>query len=100
MTAVLPHAAATDLVRQLPKTLENYDGFAEVIRALGSGHPTSIDGAWGSACALIAAALVEQARAPLIVILPSEREADDAAADLELFTGGEPRFYPSWETAP
>jgi hypothetical protein len=32
--------------------------------------------------------------------LPTEREADDAAADLELFAGREPLFYPSWETAP
>src|SRR6266850_5468317 len=99
MTAVLPHAAATDLVRQLPTILKNHAGFAEAIGALTTGHPASIDGVWGSACALVAAALAEHARGPLVVVLPSEREADDTAADLELFIGEEPRFFPAWETA-
>src|SRR5262249_18230683 len=70
------------------------------IGALAAGRPASFDGVWGSACALVAAALAEHAPGPLVVVLPSDREADDTAADLELFTGHEPRFYPSWETAP
>jgi transcription-repair coupling factor (superfamily II helicase) len=35
-----------------------------------------------------------------LVVLPTDREADDLTADLELFTGQEPQEYPSWETAP
>src|SRR5262245_7999120 len=100
MTAVLPQAAATELVRQLPKILKEYAGFAEVIGELAAGRPASIDGVWGSACALVAAALAADVNDPLVVVLPTEREADDAAADLELFTGYEPQFFPSWETAP
>jgi transcription-repair coupling factor (superfamily II helicase) len=100
MTAVLPHAAATDLVRQLPIALKDYPGFLEAVGALAAGHPASFDGVWGSACALLAAALAEHASGPLVVVLPTEREADDTAADLELFTGHEPRFFASWETAP
>src|SRR5581483_3047514 len=99
MTAVVPHAAAADMVRQLPKTLKNYADFDRAIEALAAGHPASIDGVWGSACALVAAALAESASGPLVVVLPSQREADDAAGDLELFTGHEPNFFPSWETA-
>ena len=88
MTAVLPHAAATERMRQLPTTLRDYAGFAEAIGALAAGRPASFDGVWGSACALVAAALARATRrGPLVVILPTEREADDAAADLELFTG-------------
>jgi transcription-repair coupling factor (superfamily II helicase) len=98
MTAVVPHAVAAELVRQLPRTLKNYADFERAIEALASGHPASIDGVWGSACALVAAALAEDASGPLVVVLPSQREADDAAADLELFVGQEPRFFPSWET--
>src|SRR5262245_37704212 len=100
MTAVLPHAADSALVRQLPKILKNYAGCAEAIQALTEGRPASFDGVWGSACALIAAALAEDARDPLLVVLPTEHESDDLAADLELFTGHEPSFFPSWETAP
>src|SRR5689334_3662959 len=100
MTAVLPHAADSDLLRQLAKTLKNSTDFEQAVAALAAGRPASIDGVWGSACALLAAALADEGPAPLVVVLPSEREADDAAADLELFTGHEPQFYPSWETAP
>jgi transcription-repair coupling factor (superfamily II helicase) len=100
MTAVLPQAAAIERVRQLSNKLKDYAGFGEAVGALSAGHPASFDGVWGSACALVAAALAEEAPATLVLVLPSEREADDAAADLELFLGEEPRFYPSWETAP
>src|SRR6187431_2801818 len=100
MTAVLPQAAATERVRQLPKTLTRYAGFAEAIGALTKGDPASFDGVWGSACALVATALAGQAPGRLVVILPTDREADETAADLELFTGGEAQSYPSWETAP
>src|SRR3954453_12010005 len=99
MTAVLPHAAATERVRQLPKTLKNNADFQKAIEALAAGKPASFDGVWGSACALVAAALAEDAPGPLIVVLPTERDADDIAADLELFASQEPRFFPSWETA-
>src|SRR5438876_12175631 len=99
MTAVVPHAAAAGLVRQLPKTLINYADFDRTIEALAAGEPASIDGVWGSACALVAAALAEHATGPLVIVLPTQREADDAAGDLELFTSHEPRFFPAWETA-
>src|SRR5262245_36449537 len=99
MTAVVPHAAAAELVRQLPRTLKNYADFERTIEALATGHPASIDGVWGSACALVAAALDEHAPGPLVVVLPSQREADDTIGDLELFTVREPWLFPSWETA-
>jgi len=100
MTAVSPHAAATERMRQLRNVLQEYAGFAEAVRALGSGRPASFDGVWGSACALVAAALADAADGPLVVVLPTDRAANDAAADLELFIGQEPLFFPAWETAP
>src|SRR5829696_5966009 len=100
MTAVQPQVAATERMRQLPNVLQEYAGFAEAVRALASGRPASFDGVWGSACALVAAALAQHSRGPLVVILPTDREANDTAADLELFLGQEPQFYPAWETAP
>src|SRR3954453_11672040 len=98
MTAVLPHAADNELLRRLVKTLKISTDFEQAVAALAAGRPASIDGVWGSACALLAASLAGEPKAPLVVVLPTEREADDAAADLELFIGDEPRFYPSWET--
>src|SRR5262245_9241601 len=104
MTAVLPHAAAAESLRQLPKTLKNYADFERTIEALAAGSPASIDGVWGSACALVAAALAEakptkQATGPLVMVLPTQREADDASGDLELFLAHPPKFFPAWETA-
>src|SRR5437868_731461 len=99
MTAVVPHAVDADLVRQLPKSLKNYADFDRAIEALAAGRPASIDGVWGSSCALVAAALAQHASGPLVVVLPNQREADDIAGDVEFFTGRDPSFYPSWETA-
>src|SRR5687767_719644 len=99
MTAVLPHAAATETVRRLPQLLNGVTGFAEAVQALSKGRPASFDGAWGSACALVAAALAEHSAAPLLVVLPTEREADETTGDLEFFTGQAQQSFPSWETA-
>src|SRR3954452_22561518 len=100
MTAVLPHADAAEGLRQLPKTLKNYAGFREVVEALAESRPASIDGVWGSACALVAVALAEESPAPLVVVLPSHREAEDTAVDIELFTAAEAEFFPAAEVEP
>src|SRR6188472_132163 len=99
MTAVLPHAAAAETVRRLPQLLNGVTGFAEAIQALTKGQPASFDGAWGSACALVAAALAEHCPGPLLMVLPTERESDEAAGDLEFFTGRAQQSFPAWETA-
>lgn len=100
MTAVLPHAAAVEGLRQLPNSLSNYTGFAEIVGALASGRPAAIDGVWGSACALVASALASESRGPLVIILPSQREAEDTAVDIELFAGREPEFFPAGDGEP
>src|SRR4051794_40538095 len=97
VTAVSPHADAAEGLRQLPRTLKNYADFDRVVEALANGRPASIDGVWGSACALVAAALAGESSGPIVVILPSEREAEDAAVDIEMFAGREPEFFPAGE---
>jgi transcription-repair coupling factor (superfamily II helicase) len=100
MTAVLPHAAASERMRQLALQLEDYARFAEALAELAAGRPASFDGVWGSACALVAVGLHSNSAQPLVVVCSTPREADDLAADLALFTSIEPQVYPSWETAP
>jgi transcription-repair coupling factor (superfamily II helicase) len=103
MTAIVPHVAAAERMRQLPLELAGYAGFGEVVAELAAGRPASIDGVWGSACALVAAGL-ESSRLPLagalLVVCPTQREADDLAADLELFSGANALVYPAWEAEP
>jgi transcription-repair coupling factor (superfamily II helicase) len=100
MTATMPHVAAADRLRRLTEELNHYAGFGETIAALAAGRPASLDGVWGSACALLAAALAEGGPAPLLVVCPTQREADDMAADLALFAPAAPILYPAWETEP
>src|SRR5262249_37228358 len=84
----------------LAPQLEACAGFAEALAELAAGRPASFDGVWGSACALVAAAFSQGNHGPLVVICPTAREADDLAADLELFTEREAILFPSWETSP
>ena len=74
------------------------------LRRSGGGsrlrRPASLDGVWGSACALVAAGLATEATGPLVVVCPTQRAADDLAADLALFSSAEPVLYPAWESEP
>jgi len=90
-----------------------------VLEALTRGESAAIDGAWGSSCALTAAALVERERtrgsrkkatAPgnaqedessgpvLLVVLPQISVVDDFAVDLAGFLGRAPGILPASET--
>ena len=99
MTARSPQEAAAERLRHLPANLTFYDGFAEAVAALSRGQPASFDGVYGSSCALIVAALAQHAPGPVVVVLPTMREADELAADLEVFAA-RPELFPLWETGP
>ena len=49
--------------------------------------------------AFFLAGLAIGSRAPVLAIVPGERDAEDLADDLELFVSGS-RFLPAWETLP
>lgn len=102
------------------------DGFREVREALVRGESAAIDGAWGSSCALVAAALAADPKARgerrskskvespdekieergstgepvLLVVLPRISEVDDFAVDLAGFLGRDPEILPAWESLP
>src|SRR5437764_508681 len=104
-TAALPEVAAAERMRRLDKTLWECEGFGEAVADLAAGRPATFDGAWGSSCALLAAALADsQAEGHqadyVVAILPTQREADEFTADLELFTAERPLLYPAWERDP
>jgi len=58
--------ALTDLV---PRLLQS-EGLAEVAAALARGESAAVDGAWGSSCALTAAAVASCCEGTLLVVLP------------------------------
>jgi transcription-repair coupling factor (superfamily II helicase) len=100
MTARVPHDVAAQRLRQLPQDLIRYSGCGEVLAALAKGQPASLDGVWGSACALVAAMLAPATGEPLVVVCPSQREADELAADLALFAMAQADVFPAWEGEP
>ena len=75
-------------------------GFNGVLSSLQQGESGTIDGAWGSSCALAAAAFGERCSATLVIVLPRISEVDDFTADLEGFLGITPMIFPAWETLP
>jgi transcription-repair coupling factor (superfamily II helicase) len=86
------------------------DGFADVRAALLRGESAAVDGAWGSACALAAAALAagdaKKKKGPpqadtgpvMLVVLPRISEVDDFAVDLARFLGRNLDILPAWES--
>jgi transcription-repair coupling factor (superfamily II helicase) len=86
----MAHAEAAECVSdrllELAERLEQHQGFPEVVAALKAGNAATLDGVWGSSCALVAASLVRRAPAPLVVVCPSIDDVDDFIDDLQLFS--------------
>ena len=76
-------------------------GFAEVLAALHSGRSATIDGAWGSACALSIAAIssADHGRTHLI-ILPTIRDAEEFVDELTDLPNSGILLFPAWESLP
>lgn len=87
-------------LQDLVPVLQRAGGFAEVVAALQRGEAAAVDGAWGSSCALTAAALAAERDSPLLVVLPRLADVDDFAEDLAAFSGENPPIFPAWETLP
>jgi transcription-repair coupling factor (superfamily II helicase) len=101
--ARMPKKARVMPVRSLPDLigrLRGSAGFDDVLLALSGGQRATVDGAWGSSCALIAAALAVDAPRPLVVVQPRIRDVDDFAADLDALLDETPLVFPAWESLP
>ena len=99
MTSATMDRTASGRLLDLPACLNSHTGFCEIVKALLRGEQASLDGAWGSSYALVAAALVDHAPGPIVVVTPTAEESDDLADDLELFTSERCLHFPAWETA-
>ncbi len=89
----------TDLTDLVPRLSANPQ-FKLVSKALTSGNSATIDGAWGSSCALSVAALMVTTTKPLVVILPHPKLVDDFAVDVAAFCGFSPAIFPAWDSLP
>jgi transcription-repair coupling factor (superfamily II helicase) len=97
------HSVGGQGVRELPDLvdrLRDVEEFSGILQALGHGASGTIDGAWGSSSALIAAAIARDVPGTLLIVLPRLSEVDDFAADLAAYLPAPPRVFPAWESLP
>jgi transcription-repair coupling factor (superfamily II helicase) len=88
--------APSDRLLGLIERLESVDGFNEMLASLRAGHSATLDGVWGSSCALAAATLARHAPGTLVVVAPHPSDIDTLVDDLRLFTTASiARFLPS-----
>lgn len=100
MTNVVSASTVADQLRELVGRLERQEGFAEVVESLRAGHAATLDGVWGSSCALAAATLANLAPATVIVVCPQIDQVDELIDDLRLFSPLQPERFPVWESLP
>src|SRR5262245_54891627 len=84
----------------LPRLIERVAGFPEIVAALEAGHAATIDGAWGSSCALVAAALAARVPRTLFVVTAHVADVADLADDLATLSGRGVERFPAWESLP
>ena len=91
-------ATASDRLLELVGCLERQQGFAEIVESLRGGHAATLDGVWGSSCALVAATLAGHAPATLVVVCPQVDQVDELIDDLVLFTRLSPERFAASES--
>lgn len=84
-------------LKDLTRLVQRSPDFPEVLAALSNGHSGTIDGAWGSAAPLVAAALALHVTGTLLVVLAHVGDVDDFQDDLASFSGVTPEVFPAWE---
>jgi transcription-repair coupling factor (superfamily II helicase) len=88
MNAGHAYKQAAALLEQLPERLLAHADFDRVATALSEGAEATIDGVWGSSCALAVAALLHRTAAPMLVLVPQLKQVDALVDDLGLFGVG------------
>ncbi|HEV3078254.1 MAG TPA: transcription-repair coupling factor, partial [Gemmataceae bacterium] len=82
------------------RLVQKAEGFPPLVAALQNGHGATVDGAWGSSSALVAAALGLHAPRTLLVVIPFPRDVDGWTEDLASFAGVRPVIFPAWDNLP
>jgi transcription-repair coupling factor (superfamily II helicase) len=80
--------------------LQTDEDFTEWFDRIVPGSLATTGGVWGSACALLAAALAARCSGPLVVVCEGTDRMDDLADEWPLFGGGSCDRFPAWETDP
>ncbi|TWT33397.1 transcription-repair coupling factor [Blastopirellula retiformator] len=96
-TGTTLESAAAQL-RSLPQGLAERTEFRELVTQVAAGRKGTIEGVWGSACALVAAAAQIDAAGPMLVVCPTLANIDDVYDALRTFTEASVVQFPAWES--
>ncbi len=97
MAGVTPHSRAAESLRELPNQIVNNSEFDKCVKSLLAGKGASFDSVWGSACALLTAALTQRFD-NLLVVCPDNRSLDNHLDDLETFLAEPALRFPAYDT--
>ena len=87
-------------LKDLTRLVQHAPGFPELLAALKNGRSGTLDGAWGSAGPLAAAALGLHAPRTLVIVLAHVGDVDDFRDDVATFAGVAPEVLPAWDRLP
>ena len=87
-------------LRDLTALVAASAGFQAVVTSVREGHSGTLDGAWGSACALGAAALADCLPNTLVVVLSSGHEIEAFVDEFALFSDRPIVPFPALESSP
>ncbi len=87
-------------LHDLPGWVEAAEDFAPIAAALRKRESATVDGAWNSSAALVAATLGLQSPQTLLIVLAHPRDLDFWTEDLVSFTGIRPLLFPAWDSLP
>jgi transcription-repair coupling factor (superfamily II helicase) len=87
-------------LKDLTLAFQNVEGFQPVVAALQSGRAATVDGAWNSSAALVAAALGLNATHMLLIVIAHPRDSDGWCQDVLGFSGVQPAVLPAWDSWP
>ncbi len=85
---------------ELPARVARIPSVQGVLDALSRGESGTIDGVWGSSCAVATGMLASHTPACLLVVLPRIADVDDFAADVSWYVAQPPVVFPAWEGMP
>jgi transcription-repair coupling factor (superfamily II helicase) len=97
---VADHEAGLTGLKDLTLAVQRTEGFGPLVAALKEGQAATVDGAWNSSAALVAAALGLHTPHTLLLVLAHPRDVDPWCEDVLGFTGVRPTVFPAWDSWP
>ncbi len=86
-------------LHELAEQLARWPELARLGEMLRAGTPREgvIDGVWGAACGLVAAALGQKVPGSILIVAPTAEQAEELLEDLSLFTVESAALFPAQE---